>query len=295
MSEKPAASRAGIPVGVQLGSIGSEARWWLDGARRLDAAGYAGLWSWDHFIGRGDRTVPVLEQWTILAAAAAATERIGIGTFVTNVMNRHPAVVARMASTVQAISGGRFTLGIGIGGHPREHRAYGMDFPEIPERVTRLEEAVAVIRALWSGGPVTRPSPFYPLDDAVAFPRPEPVPRIMIGARTPRGVRLAAAIGDGWAAESDVFEALLPRYLDALAAAGRQRADMHIAVDFGGGRTGVDALTGSPWLADPDGQRARWQAAGADEIILTARTTADVDTLVKVAGRLQPSAREVRP
>jgi len=274
-----------LRVGVTIGSIGADAAWWLASARRLDEAGYAGIWCWDHFVGKGDRSVPVLEQWTILAAAAATTERIGIGTFVSNVMNRHPAVLARMAGTVQGIARGRLTLGIGIGGHPAEHRAYGIEFPEAAERAARLEEAIAVIRALWTGGPVTRPSPFYPLVDAVASPRPNPVPPILVGARTPAGIRLAARAGDGWSAESDVFEALLPRYLEALAAAGRRRDEVRIVLGFGGGRTGVNALDGSPWVADPAGERARWRDAGADEVVLTARTDADIDALVRVAGR----------
>ena len=67
-----------------------------------------------------------------------------VAPFVLNVMNRHPALVARMASTLQIASGGRLILGMGIGGAPEEHAAYGMDFPEAPERVARLEEAVAV-------------------------------------------------------------------------------------------------------------------------------------------------------
>ena len=107
-------------------------------------------------MGRGDLTVPVVEGWTALAMAAGATSRIQVGSFVLNVMNREPTVVARMASTLQIMSGGRLILGIGIGGHPREHEAYGIDFPPAPERVARVEEAVAVIRALWTGGPVTR-------------------------------------------------------------------------------------------------------------------------------------------
>ncbi len=274
-----------LPIGVTLGSMGVDAAWWLDSARRLDEAGYARVWCWDHFIGKGDRTVPVLEQWTTLAAAAAVTRRIGIGSFVTNVMNRHPAVLARMAGTVQAISSGRLTLGIGIGGHPREHRAYGIDFPDAAERAARLEEAVALIRALWSGGPVTRSGRFYPVADAVAFPRPEPPPPILVGASTPAGVRLAARAGDGWAAESADFERLGARYLEALDAAGRARSDVRIVVGFGGGRSGVDALTDSPWIAAPAETAAYWAAAGADEVTLTARTTADVDRLVKVAGR----------
>src|SRR5438876_7942701 len=134
-----------IPLGVSLRTIRAEPAWWLESARRLDAAGYASVWAWDHFMGVGQKPVPVVECWTILAMAAGATSRISVGTFVLNVTNRHPAVLARMAATLQIASGGRLVLGIGIGGAPREHRAYGIDFPPVPERVARLEEAVAAI------------------------------------------------------------------------------------------------------------------------------------------------------
>lgn len=274
-----------LPIGVALGSIGATAAWWLESAVRLEAAGYRAVWSWDHFVGGGDRTVPVLEQWTILAAAAGATRRVGLGTFVTNVMNRHPAVVARMAATLQAASGGRFTLGIGIGGNAAEHRAYGIDFPEKPERADRLEEAIAVIRALWSGGPVTRPSRFYPLVEAHSFPVPEPAPRILVGAASPRGLRIAARSADGWAAEIDDFERLLPTYIEALAAEGKTRADAWIAVGFGSGKSGLDALAGSPWIEAPRETWARYAEKGADEAIVPARTTNDVEALVRAVER----------
>src|SRR5512141_508788 len=170
-----------LPIGVCLRTIRAEPGWWLESARRLDAAGYQGLWAWDHFMGRGDKTVPVVESWTILSMAAASTSSVTVGPFVANVMNRHPALLARMASTLQVASGGRLVLGIGIGGAPREHQAYGMDFPVAAERVARLEEAVAVLRALWTGGPVPRPSLFYPLAEASAHPVPVPPPPIVIG------------------------------------------------------------------------------------------------------------------
>jgi alkanesulfonate monooxygenase SsuD/methylene tetrahydromethanopterin reductase-like flavin-dependent oxidoreductase (luciferase family) len=275
-----------LPIGVVLGAVGVDVRWWLDSARRLDAAGYAGVWSWDHFISRGVRTDPVLEAWTTLTAAAMVTERLTVGTFVANVMNRHPAVLARMAATLQEASGGRFTLGIGIGGHPAEHEAYGIDFPPPVERARHLEEAVAVLRALWSGGPVTRPSDLYPLRDAHAYPVPNPPPQILIGAGTPAGARLAARIGDGWAAESDTFEDLMPRYLEALDAAGRDRAGQRIVLGFGGRRKrGADPLAAEPLLVAPREELARWRDVGADDLLLTARTTDDVDALVDAAER----------
>jgi alkanesulfonate monooxygenase SsuD/methylene tetrahydromethanopterin reductase-like flavin-dependent oxidoreductase (luciferase family) len=279
------AASSRLPLGVCIRSIRAEPGWWLESARRLDAAGYAGVWSWDHFMGRGDLTVPVVESWTILAMAAATTERVTVGPFVMNVMNRHPAVVARMASTLQVASGGRLVLGIGIGGAPKEHAAYGIDFPAAPERVARLEEAVAVIRALWTGGPVTRDSPFYPLRDAYAYPVPVPPPPIIVGGETPAGARLAGRIGDGWSAFDDNFEANLPLYLESLEAAGRRREDQRVIVGFQGDWLADGSIADSPWVTAPRETWQRWQDAGADDAIILARSTADIDELVAAAGR----------
>ena len=274
-----------LPIGVSIRSIRAEPGWWLESARRLDEAGYTGVWSWDHFMGRGDVTVPVVEGWTILAMAAAQTRRVTVGTFVANVMNRHPAVLARMSSTLQIASGGRLVLGIGIGGHPKEHAAYGMEFPEATERAARLEEAIAVIRALWTGGPVTRPSPWYPLEDAVAFPVPRPAPRIVIGGETPAGARLAGRIGDGWSAFDENFEQNLPLYLEALDAAGRSRSDQQVLVGFQGDWLGEAVIAETAWVREPRAAWDRWRAAGADGAIVLARSTADVDALVEAVAR----------
>jgi alkanesulfonate monooxygenase SsuD/methylene tetrahydromethanopterin reductase-like flavin-dependent oxidoreductase (luciferase family) len=282
-TERALAAR--LPIGVCIRSIRAEPGWWLESAIRLDDAGYAGVWCWDHFMGRGDLTVPVVESWTILSMAAAATERVTVGPFVMNVMNRHPAVVARMASTLQIASGGRLVLGIGIGGAPKEHAAYGIDFPEAPERVARLEEAVAVMRALWTGGPITRDSPFYPLRNAYAFPVPVPPPPIIIGGETAAGARLAGRIGDGWSAFDDNFEANLPLYLESLEASGRKRSEQRVIVGFQGEWSSDESIAGSPWASAPRETWERWQAAGADGAIILVRSTADVDALVEASGR----------
>jgi alkanesulfonate monooxygenase SsuD/methylene tetrahydromethanopterin reductase-like flavin-dependent oxidoreductase (luciferase family) len=274
-----------LPVGVAIRSIRAEPGWWLESARRLDEAGFAGLWCWDHFMGRGDRTVPVVECWTILSMAAAMTEHVTVAPFVFNVMNRHPALVARMTSTLHIASGGRLVLGIGIGGAPKEHKAYGMDFPDPSERAARLEEAVAVIRALWSGGPVTRPSRFYPLVDAVAFPVPDPAPRIIIGGETPAGARLAGRIGDGWNTFDDNFETSLPLYLEALEEAGRPRDEQTVIVGFQGDWLGDESFRETAWFHEPRATWERWNEAGADGAIVLARTTDDVDALVESVAR----------
>ena len=277
-------SEPGLPIGVCLRSVRAEPGWWLESARRLDAAGYAGVWAWDHFVGKGDKTVPVVEGWTILSMAAAATSRIVVGTFVLNVMNRHPAVVARMASTLQIASGGRLILGMGIGGAPREHAAYGIDFPEAPERVARLEEAIAVIRALWTGGPVSRPSPYYPLVDAYAHPVAAPPPPIVIGGETRSGARLAARIGDGWTTFEN-FEENLPVYLEALDEAGRRREDQLLLAGFQRDWSSDESIADSPWISSPRESWERWHEAGADGVIVLARTTEDVDALVAATDR----------
>jgi len=276
---------ARLPIGITIRTIRAEPGWWLDSARRLDEAGYAGVWAWDHFMGRGDLTVPVVEGWTALAMAAGVTSRVSVGSFVINVMNRHPAVLARMASTLQIASGGRLILGIGIGGHPSEHEAYGLDFPAAPERVVRLEEAVAVLRALWTGGPVTRESPFYPLRDAHAWPVPVPTPPIVIGGETASGARLAGRIGDGWTAFDDNFETNLPIYLESLADAGKRREDQRVYVGFQGDWLSDETIVGSPWVDAPRETWERWQAAGADGAIVLARSTEDIDALVEAATR----------
>jgi len=272
-------------VGVCLRSIRAEPGWWLESAVRLDAAGYDGLWCWDHFMGRGDLTVPTVESWTILAMAAGATKRVTVAPFVANVMNRHPAVLARMASTLQIASGGRLILGIGIGGAPKEHAAYGIPFPDAPERVHHLEEAVATIRALWTGGPVSRASDLYPLEGATAYPVPDPAPRIIVGGETRNGARLAGRIGDGWNTFDNDFESLLPTYLESLEASDKRREDQLVLVGFQGDWLSDEDVATTQWVREPAAARERWSAAGADGAIVLARTTSDVDALIAARER----------
>jgi alkanesulfonate monooxygenase SsuD/methylene tetrahydromethanopterin reductase-like flavin-dependent oxidoreductase (luciferase family) len=276
---------SGLDVSIQLDTVGVPFAWWRDAAIRLEAAGYDGVRCWDHFVRRIRPAKSVLECWTTITAVAAATSRISVGPFVLNLMNRHPALVARMAATLQEASGGRLVLGIGIGGYASEHTAYGLAYPDVGERVARLEEAIAVLRALWTGDTVTRDSAFYPLRDAVALPVPAPPPPIVVAGQSRTGARLAGRIGDGWTCPPEALPRLLPVYLDALAAAGRGREDRRIVVGWEGGRSGEDALAGSPWIAAPSEEAARWRELGADEVALIARTEADVRRLEEAAAR----------
>jgi Luciferase-like monooxygenase len=145
---------------------------------------------------------------------------------------------------------------------------------------------VAVLRALWTGGPVTRPSPFYPLEDAYSRPIPDPAPRVLVGGETAAGARLAGRIGDGWSTFDNNFEANLPLYLEALEAGGKSRADQLVLVGFQGddwldhGR-----LSGTGWIEDPRATWERWHEAGADGAIVTAKSDSDIDALVDAVER----------
>ncbi len=247
-----------IPVGLNLSSIGVSAAWWLDAAREAEEAGFDSVWIWDHFISRGRLDDPVLECWTMLAAAATSTSRVRLGSFVTNVMNRHPAVLARMAATVAELSTGRLELGIGAGGHPAEHEAYGIEFPPRPQRAEHLVEGIEVLRQLFSGGPVDYEGRFYRLDGAHAFPAPDPAPRIILGGETTAGARFAARHADAWTCFGGRFDALLPVFEAELGAVGRRRSDVPVLVGLE-----IDDVGG-----DLESLTAEWRDRGAAELIV---------------------------
>ena len=177
-----------IPIGLNPTTINVTSEWWLRSARDAEAAGFKGVWSWDHFVSRGRKTDPVLECWTTLTAAAAVTNRIHVGSFINNVMNRHPAILARMVATLWDQSGGRVELGIGVGGSGPELPSYGITLPEPAVRSAILEEAVAVIRLLFAGGPASYEGKFFQLHEAVASPVPQPPPRIVVGGENQPGL-----------------------------------------------------------------------------------------------------------
>jgi alkanesulfonate monooxygenase SsuD/methylene tetrahydromethanopterin reductase-like flavin-dependent oxidoreductase (luciferase family) len=249
---------AHLPIGINPTVIGVDAAWWVAAARRAEAAGFNTVWAWDHFVSRGDLSDPLLECWTTLTAAAASTDRIHVGSFVANVMNRPPAVLARIVATLADLAPGRVELGIGIGGHPAEHRAYGLDFPPAAERAARLEEAIAVVRLLFSGGPVDFEGQYYRLEGAHAFPAPQPAPRIIVAGMTPAGARLAARHGDAWTCFASEYDRLLPVFEAALGAAGRSPVDVAVVV-------GIDL---EDMDEDIDSLTARWRDRGASELVL---------------------------
>jgi alkanesulfonate monooxygenase SsuD/methylene tetrahydromethanopterin reductase-like flavin-dependent oxidoreductase (luciferase family) len=272
-----------IPIGVNPTSIGVTSRWWLESARTFESAGFAGVWCWDHFISQGsNKTVPVLECWTTLTAAAAVTSRIRVGSFVTNVNNRHPALLARMLATISDQSGARVDLGIGVGGNADELAAYGIPFPAAEERIGRLEEAVAILRLLWSGGPADYEGRFFQLRGAYASPVPAAAPRVIVGGQSPAGARLAARVGDGWTCNAADYERLLPIYLAELEAAGRRREDVVHLVAVALERAPLES---QPLLADMAAFAASWAERGADELVVNWVRNHEISALVDAADR----------
>lgn len=159
-----------------------------------DDIGLDSAWVFDHFMPIfADPTGPCLEGWTLLAALAQRTRRIRLGVLVTGNTYRHPAVLAKMATTLDILSGGRLNLGLGAGWFEAEHRAYDIRLPKLRERLDMLEEALEVIRQLWTHEVANYQGKYYQLRDAPFYPKPiqQPHPPIMIGAG---GERIALGI-----------------------------------------------------------------------------------------------------
>lgn len=167
---------------------------------RADALGFHSVSNYDHFYGLTDSAVPTFEGWTSLAAMAVVVRRARISCLVSSVTYRNPALLAKMAVTVDHISGGRLDFAIGAGWHEAEHRGYGLAFPAPGERVAMLDEALTIIRRLWTEQTVTFEGRYFRVTEALANPKPvqQPHPPIVIGAERPRMLRLAARHADEW-------------------------------------------------------------------------------------------------
>ena len=178
-------------------------------AQVADAAGLRTVFVPDHFmpmVPPGTRPDgDVLEAWTTLSALASSTATVRLGTLVLGNSYRHPAVVANMAATLDQVSAGRMTLGLGAGWQPNEHAAYGIDLPPAGERVDRFEEAVQVVRALLLSEEAAFEGDYYRLTDARCEPKPvqRPLPLLLAGGGERRSIPIAARYGDAWHAWTD--------------------------------------------------------------------------------------------
>ena len=176
-------------------------------ARHAEATGWDGLWYADHFMPNApDTSAPWPEAWTTLTGVGALVPRLRLGTLVTGNTYRHPAVLAKMAATLDHMTGGRVVLGLGSGWQENEHQQYGIPFYTVRERLERLDEACAVIKALFSESKASFDGRFYQLEDASLEPKPvqQPLPLLIGGGGEKRTLRITARHADAWNVWGDV-------------------------------------------------------------------------------------------
>ena len=187
--------------GICLANIGSYAdpRVGVRVAEAAEASGWDAVFIWDHLAFVWGP--PAADPWVTLAAVAAATSRVRIGTAVTPVARRRPHVLAHQVATLDVLSGGRVVFGAGLGGSESEFGKFG-EPTDAKVRAEMLDEGLEVLRALWAGGEVAHRGAHYIVDGVALAPRPvqERVP-IWIGGNRPASLRRAAR-WDGWLADS---------------------------------------------------------------------------------------------
>jgi F420-dependent oxidoreductase-like protein len=182
--------------------------------QQAERLGYDTAYMFDHLTSVAimtDPFEPSLEAWTALAALAAQTHRIRLGTLVTGNTYRNPGVLAKMATTVDVISGGRLDFGIGSGWYEPEHAMYGIPFRTAAERCAMLDEALTLIRRLWTEREASFEGRHYTIARAIAEPKPiqRPHPPILVAASgEKRMLRIVARHADAWSSfgSPDVFQ-----------------------------------------------------------------------------------------
>jgi alkanesulfonate monooxygenase SsuD/methylene tetrahydromethanopterin reductase-like flavin-dependent oxidoreductase (luciferase family) len=168
--------------------------------QHLEALGFDSVWLADQFV---DPYVPTgfwFEAWTLLAALAAETKRIRIGTLVTSITLRNPSLLARQAMTIDHVSNGRLELGIGAGRAPLDHSMTGIPTWETPERARRFREFVEIVDRMLRQPTTTYQGQYYQIQDAAMNPMPaqRPRPPLTLAAHGPATLKITAALGDSW-------------------------------------------------------------------------------------------------
>jgi probable F420-dependent oxidoreductase len=290
-----------VRVGLQLPEVEREVRWpeYLAMARAAEAAGFESIWVGDHLLYRGDGGAErgPWEAWTLLAALAAATERVRLGPLVACTAFHPPGLIAKMAATIDEVSDGRLVLGLGAGWNEVEFEAFGLPFDR---RVARFAESFAIVRGLLAGERVTLAGRHWSAHDAVLLPRPARRVPLMIGSNGPRMLALTLPHVDAWNTwyesygnTADGFARLNERVSAAAREAARDPAEVErsacVLVGLGAG-----ARTASAGVVPLSGPPARIAAglreladAGADEAILVVEplTERSIRELAEIVAR----------
>ena len=293
---------------------------WLALAQATEAAGLEGLFRSDHYrsIVRGE-PAGSLDAWATLAALAARTERIRLGTMVSPVTFRPPAVMAKLALTADGISGGRIELGLGTGWHDTEHRKFGLPFPPFATRLEMLAEQAEIIRRLTDGETLDFRGAHYTLEGAQLLPRPVRgrLPILFGGSAKPKVAALAARFADGYnlsSATPDSVRAARGRLDAACEAIGRDPATLELSImarvvvgadeaEYARRLASVQAKALEPpeevddgsWVAGTPAQAiariTEFRAAGVQRFFLNLFDHRDLDMVELVATDVLPHAR----
>ena len=178
-------------IGTRLASV----------ARAAEVAGFTSIWVMDHFVQIppvGPHWHNMLDSWTTLGFLAGHTERASLGTMVTGVTYRNLAHLAKLAATLDVLSGGRAVCGVGAGGYEREHKAYGFDFPPLRRRYELLEDALRLLPVMWGPGAPAFEGTTIKVAEALCYPRPvqERIPILVGGSGERKTLRLVARYAD---------------------------------------------------------------------------------------------------
>ncbi|MDT8306725.1 MAG: TIGR03560 family F420-dependent LLM class oxidoreductase [Anaerolineae bacterium] len=251
---------------------------WQRIVRTVEELGFAGLYRSDHYTNANPPDRESLELWVSLTWLAANTQRIAFGPLVTPFSFREPTMTARMAASVDDLSRGRLTLGLGAGWQEREHHNFGHDLLDIPGRFARFEEGLEVVtRLLQSDEPVGFEGDYYQLRDAILLPRPARPggPPILIGGNgEQRTMPLAARYADEWNAvflPPATYADLNSRLDELLVAEGRQPEDVMrsimIGTAFGKDQASFDEKM-KAYSLSPDELRERGLIVGAGDAVV---------------------------
>jgi len=209
-----------------------------DAAVAAEGAGWDSVWTWDHLLAVfGPWEQPTLEGWTALAAVSSITRRVRLGLMVGANTFRNPGLTAKLATTLDHVSGGRAVLGIGGAWFEREHDAFGIDFgASVGERLDRLDESVMLLRRLLDGERFGHEGRFYTFRDALCEPRAVQARLpILVGGSGPRKtLRTVALRADAWntAGSVDEVRARLTILDGHCAAVGRDRSEIELSISF---------------------------------------------------------------
>ena len=284
-----------MPKGLRFGICTDQNMTWEKTAERwqlFESLGFDSLWDCDHYVQPSRPTGPYFEGWSLLAALAAVTSRARIGVLVSCNTFRHPALVAKMAATIDHISNGRLDVGLGAGWYVPEHEMFGIDFPSPAELVGRFREAVQIVDGMLRQETTTFQGQYYRVTEARSLPLPlqKPRPPLTLGGHGPRMLRICAEYADAWNSFGTVDEmrrrnAILDEHCAAI---GRDPSALWR------GLYGWAALMPSdPWES-PDafaGMVGRYREAGVNEFIVDQPREEQLPMLERIATDLLPKLR----